>query len=71
MMSDPVRVLQYGRTYLRDVHVSHTLCWRGLEHLKIKTKLIDEKLESVMGVCVFVKLQAHCLYLELHVKLPS
>ena len=28
-----------------------------LEHLKIKTRLIDEKFGSVMGECVFVKLQ--------------
>ena len=27
-----------------------------LEHLKIKTRLIDEKFVSVMGECVFVKL---------------
>ncbi len=29
---------------------------RGLEHLKIKTRLIDTKFVSVMGECVFVKL---------------
>jgi hypothetical protein len=28
----------------------------GQEHLKIKTRLIDEKFASVMGECVFVKL---------------
>ena len=27
-----------------------------LEHLNIKTRLIDEKFASVMGECVFVKL---------------
>ncbi len=28
----------------------------GLEHRKIKTRLIDEKFTSVMGECLFVKL---------------
>jgi hypothetical protein len=28
----------------------------GQEHLKIKTRLIDEKFASLMGECVFVKL---------------
>ncbi len=28
----------------------------GLEHLKIETRLMDEKFTSVMGVCVIVKL---------------
>jgi len=35
-----------------------------LEHLKIETSLIDEKFTSVMGECVFVKLEAHHLYLK-------
>jgi hypothetical protein len=40
---------------MRDLHVSHTLGYTvGLEHLKIKTLLVDEKFASVMGECVFV-----------------
>ena len=27
----------------------------GLEHLKIETRLIDERFTSVMGECVFLK----------------
>jgi hypothetical protein len=30
---------------------------RELEHLKIETRLIDEKFPSVMGGCVIVTLQ--------------
>jgi hypothetical protein len=39
---------------LRDLHDSHTLGSvgvRGLEHLKIETRLIDERFVSVMGEC--------------------
>ena len=36
-----------------------------LEHLKIKMRLIDGKFASVMGECVFVKLHARHLNLEL------
>ena len=42
----------------------------GLEHLKIKTRLIDEKFASVMGECVFVKLYVLRLYLELYATIP-
>jgi len=41
---------------LRDLHPLHTLLRGRLEHLKIKTRLIDDKFASVMGECVFVKL---------------
>ena len=30
----------------------HTRLSEGLEHLKIETRLIDERFESVMGECV-------------------
>jgi hypothetical protein len=33
-----------------------------LEHLKIKTRLIDERFASVMGECVIVTLKVHRLY---------
>jgi hypothetical protein len=37
-----------------DLHVSHTLGDRrgGLEHLKIETRIRDERFESVKGECV-------------------
>ncbi len=35
-----------------------------LEHLKIKTRLIDEKFESVMGDYVFYKLDENFVYYE-------
>jgi hypothetical protein len=35
--------------------LTHTGLVGELEHLKIKTKLIDEKFESVMGEYVFLK----------------
>jgi hypothetical protein len=42
----------------------------GLEHLKIETRLIDERFASVMGGCEIVTLKAHRLYVELYVNLP-
>ncbi len=39
---------------LRDLRASHTLGWswnRRLEHLKIKTRLTNEKFASVKGEC--------------------
>ncbi len=51
-----VGVMKVAKIKLRDLHVSDTLCCAepgGLEHLKIKTRLIDEKFVSVMGECVF------------------
>jgi hypothetical protein len=62
-----VGVMKDEKLKVRDLHVS--LLYGGLEHLKIKTRLIDEKFESLMGDCVFVKLLDHHLYLELHVKI--
>jgi hypothetical protein len=35
-----------------STRLSHTGLIRELEHLKIKTRLIDEKFVSVMGECV-------------------
>jgi hypothetical protein len=40
----------------RSTLLSYTVLCGGLEHLKIKARLIDEKFASVMGECVFVKL---------------
>ena len=34
----------------------------GLEHLKIKTRLIDERFVSVMGECEIVALKVSRLY---------
>ena len=43
----------------------------GLEHLKIETRLIDERFPSVMGECEIVTVKVCRLYLELYVKMPS
>ena len=39
---------------VRDLHefLTYTGLRGGLEHLKIETRLIDERFESVMGECV-------------------
>jgi hypothetical protein len=42
----------------------------GLEHLKIETRLIDERFPSVMGECEIVTVKVSRLYLQLYVKLP-
>jgi hypothetical protein len=43
-------------TLTKNIHVSNTLGRSGkLEHLKIKTRLIDEMFASVMGEYVFLK----------------
>jgi hypothetical protein len=34
-----------------STHLVYTVVW-GLEHLKIETRLIDERFPSVMGECV-------------------
>jgi hypothetical protein len=39
-----------------STHLGYTGFLLGLEHLKIETRLIEEKFTSVMGECVFVKL---------------
>ncbi len=54
----------------RSTRLPYTVFHGGQEHLKIKKRLIDEKFASVMGECVFVKLQVRRLYLELYLKLP-
>ena len=40
----------------RSTSLAYTGLLGELEHLKIKTRLIDDKFASVMGECVFVKL---------------
>ncbi len=40
---------------LMGLQVSYTLLLGGLEHLKIKTRLLDERFTSVMGKYVFLK----------------
>ncbi len=40
----------------RSIRLAYTVLCGAQEHLKIKTRLIDEKFASVMGECVFVKL---------------
>ena len=35
-----------------STRLTYTGLRRGLEHLKIETRLIDERFESVMGECV-------------------
>jgi len=40
-----------------STRLAYTWFLGELEHLKIMTRLIDEKLASVMGECVFVKLE--------------
>ncbi len=37
---------------LQKIHDAYTGLHGGLEHLKIETKLIDERFASVMGECV-------------------
>jgi len=44
-----VGVMKDYKLKLSDLHSSYTLGW-GLEHLKIETRLIDERFASVMGV---------------------
>ena len=41
----------------------------ALEHLKIETRLIDERFPSVMGECEIVTVKVCRLYLELYVRL--
>jgi hypothetical protein len=54
-----VGVMKDQKLKLRDLHVSYTLGCSGdscLEHLKIETRLIDERFASVMGECVILTL---------------
>jgi hypothetical protein len=54
------------RDRVRDLHVSHKLVrLRGeLEHLKMETRLMDERFASVMGECVILTSQVHRRYLK-------
>jgi hypothetical protein len=59
-----VGLIKQEKVKQRDSHVSsciHGLCG-GLEHLKIETRLIDERFESVMGEFVIVTLKVCRLY---------
>jgi hypothetical protein len=38
-----------------STRLAYTGLLGGLEHLKIETRLIDERFASVMGECVFLK----------------
>jgi hypothetical protein len=42
--------------------LSYTGFRGGLEHLKIETRLIDERIPSVMGECEIVTLKVRRLY---------
>ena len=42
-----------------------------MEHLKIETRLIDERFASVMGECEVMTLKVCRVYLELCVKLKT
>jgi hypothetical protein len=46
----------------RSTLLTYTVFRGGLEHLKIETRLINERFESVMGECVIVTLKVHRLY---------
>jgi hypothetical protein len=52
-----VGVMKDYKLKLRELHVSHTLLYGRLEHLKIETRLIDERFPSVMGECENVTLK--------------
>ena len=45
-----------------SVDLTYTGLNGGLDYLKIETRLIDERLASVMGVCVIVTLKVCRLY---------
>ena len=48
---------------MRDLlRLSYTGLLGGLEHLKIETRLIDERVVSVMGECEIVTLKVSRLY---------
>ncbi len=38
-----------------STHLTYTGLYGALEHLKIDTRLMDERFVSVMGGCVFLK----------------
>ena len=45
-----------------SIRLTRTGFHGGLEHLKIETRLINERFESVMGECVIVTLKVFRLY---------
>ena len=50
-----VGVMKDQNLELRNLHVSHALGWSvgpELEHLKMETRIINEKFASVQGECV-------------------
>ncbi len=48
---------------MRELHTSDTFGFRGgLDHLKKETRLMDERLASVMGECENVTLKVCRLY---------
>jgi hypothetical protein len=52
----------------RSTLLSYTVFHGGMEHLKIETRLIDERFESVVGECVIVTIKVcHLKYLMLFV----
>jgi hypothetical protein len=52
-----------------STRLAYTGLHGGLEHLKIETRLIDERFASVMGECVIVTLKVCRLYSKLSVVL--
>ena len=47
---------------MKDLHVTYIGLFEGLEHLKIETKLKNERFASAMGECVIVTLKVRRLY---------
>jgi hypothetical protein len=47
---------------VESTHLGYTGLCGGLEHLKIETRLIDERFASVMGECVFLTSQVRRQY---------
>jgi hypothetical protein len=46
----------------RSTCLTYTVLRGGLEHLKIETRLTNERFASAMGECVIVTLKVWCLY---------
>jgi hypothetical protein len=46
----------------RSTRLTYSVSHGGLEHLKIETRLIDERFTSAMGECVIVTLKVCRLY---------
>ena len=47
-----------------STRLTYTGLHRGLEHLKIETRLRGERVESVKGECVIQKLSTLCQFLD-------